>query len=92
MTYKQYLAQCQRMQARYIADERKRYTKLMKLWRAYQAQAHKLGLHPLDRDEIEARFDELRGMEARIGETHGDSPSMRALYQMHCDSEQAAAS
>lgn len=81
-TYKGYLALSQRMQRKYIADERKRYTKLDKLWYDYKAKAAKLGIHPLDRREITARFDQLREMEARVEETHGDTPGQRALWQM----------
>lgn len=82
MTYKQYLAHSQRMQRRYIAEEMKRNEKLSKLWYEYKAKASKLGFHPLDRREIEARSDELRQMLARVEDTHGDTPGQRALYEM----------
>lgn len=81
MTYKQYLAKCRRLQLAYIAAETKRYQKLEKLWYDYKAKASKLGIHPLDRSEIRARFDQLRDMAARIDETHGDTPGIRALWE-----------
>lgn len=82
MNYKQYLAHCQKMQRRYIAEETKRYQKLEKLWYDYKAKAAKLGIHPLERREIIARFDQLREMLARVEETHGDTPGQRALWEM----------
>jgi hypothetical protein len=81
-TYEAYIALSQKMQRKYIADERKRCTKLQKLWYDYKAKASKLGIHPLDRREIEARFDQLRVMEARVPDTHGDTPGQRALWAM----------
>lgn len=82
MTYKQYLARSRKMQLAYIAEETKRNARLSKLWYEYKAKASKLGFHPLDRSEIEARSDELRMMAARVDETHGDTPRQRALWEM----------
>lgn len=83
MTYEQFIIQSKAGQRQYIADERERYEQLMKLWRAYEtAASRELNLHALDCSKIEARFDQLRGMEARVDETHGDSPGMRAIYAM----------
>jgi hypothetical protein len=79
-TYPQYLAYCMEMQRRYIAEERKRIAKLRKAWDRYTKAAHALNLHPLDRREIEEREDQLRAMQARITETHGDTPGQRALW------------
>ena len=79
-TYPQYLAYCMEMQRRYIAEERKRIAKLRKAWDRYTKAAHALGLHPLERREIEERQDQLRTMQARISETHGDTPGQRALW------------
>jgi hypothetical protein len=80
-TYKSFLAYSQKMQRRYIAEETKRNEKLSKLWYDYKAKASKLGFHALDRREIEARRDQLRGMLARVEETHGDTPGQRALWE-----------
>lgn len=82
MTYEQFVAEAKAGQRQYIADERERYGRLKLLWQAYRQAAHELGLHALDRREIEDRFDQLRGMEARVDETHGDSPAMRSIYAM----------
>lgn len=81
MTYKQFIAHCQKMQRRYVADEMKRNAKLSKLWYDYKAKASKLGFHPLDRREIEDRAHELKQMLARVEETHGDTPGQRALWE-----------
>lgn len=80
-TYKSFLAYSQKMQRRYIAEETKRNKKLSELWYDYKAKASKLGFHPLDRREIEDRAHELRGMLARVEETHGDTPGQRALWE-----------
>jgi hypothetical protein len=80
-TYKAFLAYSQKMQRRYIAEETKRNEKLSKLWYDYKAKASKLGFHPLDRREIEDRRDQLRGMLARVEQTHGDTPGQRALWE-----------
>lgn len=80
-TYEAFIAHSQRMQRRYIAEETKRNAKLSKLWYDYKAKASKLGFHPLDRREIQARSDELRMMLARVEETHGDTPGQRALWK-----------
>jgi Tat protein secretion system quality control protein TatD with DNase activity len=81
MTYKQFIRLCLAGQARYIREERRRYTKARALWDKYQAAMHDLGLHPLSREEIRDRFDHLRRMEAEINETHGDTPVNRDLYR-----------
>lgn len=81
-SYEDFIAHSQKMQRRYIADETKRNAKLSKLWYDYKAKASKLGFHPLDRREIEARSDQLRVMLARVEETHGDTPSQRSLWEM----------
>lgn len=79
-TYPQYLAYCMEMQRRYIAEERKRIAKLRKAFQRYEAAAAAIGLHALTRREIEERQDQLHTMQARIGETHGDTPAQRALW------------
>lgn len=81
-TYKAFIAYSQKMQRRYIAEETKRNEKLSKLWYDYKAKASKLGFHPLDRREIEARRDQLKQMLARVEQTHGDTPSQRSLWEM----------
>lgn len=83
-TYKAFLAHSQKMQRHYIAEETKRNEKLSKLWYEYKAKASKLGFHPLDRREIEDRSHQLRGMLARVEETHGDTPSQRSLWEARC--------
>lgn len=80
-TYAEYLRQSQKMQRRYIQEERKRYAKLEKLWQSYRAKASALGLHALSPEEIRARFDQLRTMEARVSETHGDSVTQRYHWE-----------
>jgi hypothetical protein len=83
MTYEQFIADVQAKQRQYIVSERIRYERLKELWHAYDAAAGQLGLHALDRNEIGDRFDELRVMEAKIDETHGDTPTMRMHYEQH---------
>jgi hypothetical protein len=89
MTYKQFLAQSQKMQRAYIAAETKRNAKLLTLWYDYQAKASALGFHALDRSEIIARRDQLNVMLARLDETHGDTPGQRALWEAR-QAEEAA--
>lgn len=82
MTYKEFIAQCQDGQRKYIAEETARNAALLQLWYDYKAAASAIGFHPLDRSEIIARSDELRMMLARVDETHGDTPAQRALWEM----------
>ncbi len=78
MTYKQFIAHARAQQTAYIASERKRYTKARKLRERYEAAMRGLGLHPLDRLEIEDRFAQLDGMMAE----YRDTPAMRGVWEM----------
>lgn len=80
-TYRQFLTQSQRAQAQYIRTERKRMAKLQRAWFAYVDYAASIGLHPLNRKEIEDRQRQLDDMERRIAETHGDTPTQRSIWE-----------
>lgn len=82
MTYAQFVKASRKGQAAYIRDERKRYAKARELFGQYNAAMGELGLHPLTSNEIYDRQRQLDGMEARIDETHGDTPAMRCLFEM----------
>ena len=51
-------------QLHYIEEERQRYTALLAAFNRYAKEARALKLHALTPGEINARFDELRRMEA----------------------------
>jgi hypothetical protein len=82
MTYEQYLAQCQKLQRQYVRDEQKRMRRAEKLWMRYKRDMQAIGLHPLAPDDIEARRRQLDQMLANVEISHGDSPAMRALYDL----------
>jgi hypothetical protein len=89
MTYAQFVKASRKAQAAYIRDERKRYAKATELFREYSARmSTELGLHPLTLREIWDRQDQLKDMEARIPQTHGDTPTMRMMYDMRQEGAQ----
>jgi hypothetical protein len=87
--YQAFQAESQRRQAAYIVEERERMEKAAALCGEYHRAMREIGLHPLNRGEIQDRQRQLDGMAATIEETHGDNPGMRAAYRMHTDNEAA---
>lgn len=82
MTYEQYLAHCQNLQRQYCRAEQKRMKRAEKLWMRYKRDMQAIGLHPLSPDEIDTRRRQLDQMLANVAISHGDSPAMRALYDL----------
>lgn len=91
MTYEEYQAESMRRQRDYIQRQRLGMQTLDVIRQsnpealAYKRGASNLGYHPLTAEEITARIDQLADMEARIEETHGDTPTMRLMYEFHMD-------
>lgn len=81
MTYDQFVEESVTQQLAYVREERERMRKLDKAYIVYAAAAGKLGLHPLTPAEISERFHQLNGMEATVHDSHGDTPTMRSIYE-----------
>jgi hypothetical protein len=83
VTFTQYVAKSRKLQRNYIAAEKQRIAKLEKAWLKYVAASHALNLHPLTSREICDRKHELSRMASEVDERYGDTPSMRAAYEIH---------
>lgn len=82
MTYQEFIRDAQKRQRAYITSETKRMNKARAAMLKYIATMGALGLHPLAPGEIDDRFRELESMSANVPVTHGDSPYMRAAFEM----------
>lgn len=82
MTYKEFIRDAQKRQRAYVASETRRFIKARAAMRKYAATMAALGLHPLTRREIDDRFAELESMLAGVAFDLGDSPAMRAAFEM----------
>lgn len=90
VTYKAWIEQNIAAQLAVVKQERERMRAADALLNEYTAKMAAIGLHPLTRLEIGDRVAELRIMEERVVETHGNSESMRVLYEARFDDAEAA--
>lgn len=81
MTYEEFVRDSLEKQGAWLADENARMNKAQKLHDQYMRGMSKLKLHPLTQREIGDRRFELRSLEKRINETHGDTSTMRIIYE-----------
>lgn len=82
MTYEAFLAESKRRQEEFITRELRKISRADAAFFQYKCKMADLGLHALTSLEIADRRRQLQDMHKRVDETHGDSPSMRSLYEV----------
>lgn len=82
-SFKEFSLECKAAQRAVIRKERKRMEKVELLWTEYVRALSELGLHPMSRDSILKRQNELDRMTAEIDRQFGDNETMRASYELY---------
>lgn len=81
MTFEEFQADCFKQNDTYLREETTKIKKAHKLWLKYAASMQKLGLHALDRNEIDLRRRELDIRSQYAPENLQDGPVMRFSYE-----------